>query len=96
MHDKKGARGILICDVLLVMAAILMDVFLGIGMVDADATRKKNYVAFVALLRLQRLHDRKKNPKLILNDISVLMLKMTMSLFIHLMFAKVVCGNFIT
>lgn len=41
VHDKKGARGILICDVLLVMAAILMDVFPGIEMVDADATRKK-------------------------------------------------------
>ena len=34
-------RGILICDVLLVTAAILIDVFIGIGMADADAHRNK-------------------------------------------------------
>ena len=34
-------RGILICDVLLVTAAILIDVFIGIEMADADAHRNK-------------------------------------------------------
>ena len=34
-------RGILICDVLLVTAAILIDMFIGIEMADADAHRNK-------------------------------------------------------
>ena len=78
---KNVQGGILICDVLLIMAPIF-DWFtptnLGVEMADADAHRKKKWqscVDFVALQRRKRLKGLKINSRMILNDILVSILK---------------------